>query len=66
LITGRRIMMLERDLTGADLARRIKRFAANPDLLASMAARSKALGKPDAARAIVDDCYQLVMNEPCI
>ncbi|MBC2710348.1 MAG: undecaprenyldiphospho-muramoylpentapeptide beta-N-acetylglucosaminyltransferase [Desulfosarcina sp.] len=39
---------------------------ARPDLLAVMASRSKALGKPDAARTIVDDCYQLVGNEPCI
>jgi UDP-N-acetylglucosamine:LPS N-acetylglucosamine transferase len=55
-------MVLERDLTGADLARRIDRFAVRPDLLTAMASRSRTLGKPHAAQAIVDDCYQLVGN----
>jgi UDP-N-acetylglucosamine--N-acetylmuramyl-(pentapeptide) pyrophosphoryl-undecaprenol N-acetylglucosamine transferase len=55
-------MVLERDLTGADLARRIDRFAVRPDLLDRMASRSRMLGKPHAAQAIVDDCYQLVGN----
>ncbi|WP_319405012.1 undecaprenyldiphospho-muramoylpentapeptide beta-N-acetylglucosaminyltransferase [uncultured Desulfosarcina sp.] len=59
-------MMLERDLTGAELARRLDALAGAPDLLAAMASRSTVLGKPGAARTIVDDCYQLVGNEPCI
>jgi UDP-N-acetylglucosamine--N-acetylmuramyl-(pentapeptide) pyrophosphoryl-undecaprenol N-acetylglucosamine transferase len=59
-------MVLERNLTGADLALRIDRLTASPDQLAAMASRSRELGRPDAARAIVDDCYQLVGNEPCI
>ncbi len=59
-------MVLERDLTGGDLARRLDALAGAPDLLAAMASRSKSLGKPDAARTIVDDCYQLLGNEPCI
>ena len=59
-------MVLERNLTGADLARRIDRLMTSPDRLAAMASRSRKLGKPDAARAIVDDCYQLVGNDPCI
>lgn len=59
-------MVPERNLTGGDLARRIDRLMASPDQLATMASRSRELGKPDAARAIVDDCYQLVGNEPCI
>lgn len=58
-------MMLERDLTGADLARRLDGLAGAPDLLAAMAARSKTLGKPDAARSIVDDCYQLLGKDLC-
>lgn len=57
-------MVLERDLTGADLARRLDELAGAPGTLAAMAARSGSLGKPDAARAIVDDCYQLVGNKP--
>ena len=59
-------MVLERELTGADLARRLEALAGSPDRLASMASTSRRLGKPDAARAIVDDCYQLVGNLPCI
>jgi UDP-N-acetylglucosamine--N-acetylmuramyl-(pentapeptide) pyrophosphoryl-undecaprenol N-acetylglucosamine transferase len=59
-------MVLERDLSGADLARRLEALADAPERLAAMAARSKMLGKPDAARAIVDDCYQLVGNDSCI
>ena len=53
-------MVRERELTGADLARRLDALAGAPDRLAAMAARSKLLGKPDAAESIVDDCYQLV------
>jgi UDP-N-acetylglucosamine--N-acetylmuramyl-(pentapeptide) pyrophosphoryl-undecaprenol N-acetylglucosamine transferase len=59
-------MVLERNLTGADLARRIDRLMTSPDRLAAMASRSRELGRPDAAKAIVDDCYQLVGNDPCI
>ncbi|MCB2148552.1 MAG: undecaprenyldiphospho-muramoylpentapeptide beta-N-acetylglucosaminyltransferase [Deltaproteobacteria bacterium] len=59
-------MMLERELTGEELARRLDALAGAPDLLAAMASRSSALGKPGAARTIVDDCYKLVGNEPCI
>ncbi len=59
-------MVLERELTGVDLARRLDTLADAPDLLATMASRSRRLGKPDAARSIVDDCYQLVGNSPCI
>ena len=59
-------MVLERELTGADLARRLDTLAVAPDLLATMASRSRMLGKPDAARSIVDDCYQLLGNDSCI
>ncbi len=59
-------MVLERDLTGADLARRLDALAGSPDLLATMASRSRMMGKPDAARSIVDDCYQLVGKRRCI
>ena len=59
-------MVLERELSGSDLARRLDALAGTPNLLAVMAARAKALGRPDAAQAIVDDCYQLLGSEPCI
>jgi UDP-N-acetylglucosamine--N-acetylmuramyl-(pentapeptide) pyrophosphoryl-undecaprenol N-acetylglucosamine transferase len=57
---GAAMMVLEHDLSGADLARQLDALAAAPEVLAEMATRSKALGKPDAAQAIVDDCYQLL------
>lgn len=59
-------MVLEQDLTGEELAGRLDALAANPGLLAAMADRSLKLGKPGAARQIVDNCYQLIGNEPCI
>jgi UDP-N-acetylglucosamine--N-acetylmuramyl-(pentapeptide) pyrophosphoryl-undecaprenol N-acetylglucosamine transferase len=59
-------MILESDLTGAELARRLDDLAGAPAQLAELAAQSKALGRPLAARAIVDDCYQLLGNAACI
>lgn len=58
-------MVCERDLSGAELAERLDRLAENPVMLADMAARSKTLGKPEAAKFIVDDCYTLLGSEPC-
>ena len=63
---GAALMVLERDLTGAELARRLDELADSPGLLAGIAARSKRLGKPEAAQFIVDDCYQLIGDQPCI
>jgi len=53
-------MVLERDLNGRDLAAQLDALAADPDRLAEMAARSKTLGRPEAAQFIVEDCYQLM------
>lgn len=58
-------MVLERDLNGVDLARRLDDLMARPETLAAMAARSRALGRADAAEAIVDDCYRLIGKRPC-
>ncbi len=52
-------MILETELTGERLAARIAHFAAHPEELKALAARAAALGRPDAARRIVDDCFQL-------
>ena len=59
-------MILESDLTGAELARRLDDLSGAPAQLAELAAQSKALGRPLAAKSIVDDCYQLLGNAPCI
>ena len=63
---GAALMVLERDLTGVELARRLDELADSRGLLTTMAARSKRLGKPEAAQFIVDDCYQLIGDQPCI
>lgn len=59
-------VVLERDLSGVELAGRLNRLAENPAMLDDMAARSKTLGRPEAAKFIVDDCYILLGSEPCI
>jgi UDP-N-acetylglucosamine--N-acetylmuramyl-(pentapeptide) pyrophosphoryl-undecaprenol N-acetylglucosamine transferase len=53
-------MILEKNLTGELLARRISYYESNPEALSAMAERAKAFGKPDAARRIVEDCYALL------
>ncbi len=53
-------VILERDLTGERLARLIADLLTEPERLARMAARSRALGRPEAAERIVTDCLDLV------
>lgn len=52
----------EKDLRAQALAHKIEFYASNPQALEAMAAKASRLGHPDAARHIVDDCYQL-LNE---
>lgn len=56
-------MILERDLDGKKLAQRIQHYAAAPEELARMSARTARLGRPEAAKAIVDDIYELLGNK---
>ncbi|MFC1813302.1 undecaprenyldiphospho-muramoylpentapeptide beta-N-acetylglucosaminyltransferase [Thermodesulfobacteriota bacterium] len=58
--TGAAEMILDKDLSGKSLVERIEHYASNPEALNRMASRAGNLGKPDAARVIVDDCYRLV------
>jgi len=58
--TGAAEMILEKNLSGRSLAERIEHYASSPEALNLMASRARSLGKPDAARVIVDDCYRLV------
>ena len=60
--TGAAEMILQKDLTGRVLAERVEYYASNKKALEVMAARAKSLGKPDAARLIVNDCYKLIVN----
>lgn len=53
-------MILEKDLTGELLAERISYYAEHREELSTMAERARAFGKPDAARRIVEDCYELL------
>lgn len=53
-------MLLERDLSGHSLARKLEFYRSHRASLAAMAARARELGRPEAAEAIVDDCYRLV------
>jgi UDP-N-acetylglucosamine--N-acetylmuramyl-(pentapeptide) pyrophosphoryl-undecaprenol N-acetylglucosamine transferase len=53
-------MILESDLTGSALAKRILFLASKPELLDQMAFRARQLGNPFAARTITDDCYALI------
>jgi UDP-N-acetylglucosamine--N-acetylmuramyl-(pentapeptide) pyrophosphoryl-undecaprenol N-acetylglucosamine transferase len=52
-------MILEKDIGGGILAERIEYYASRPEDLRRMAARAKAIGRPDAAKVIVDDIYNM-------
>ena len=58
--SGAAELILEKDLSGKILAERINFYASHREALHQMALRAKALGRPDAAADIVDDCYRLV------
>jgi len=53
-------MIDEQELTGARLAARLAYYASHPEALAERAEQAARLGKPNAARHIVDECYRLV------
>jgi UDP-N-acetylglucosamine--N-acetylmuramyl-(pentapeptide) pyrophosphoryl-undecaprenol N-acetylglucosamine transferase len=53
-------MILERDLTGVLLARKLQFYRSRRDCLAAMAVRARELGRADAAQAIVSDCCHLI------
>ena len=61
--TGAAEVILEKELSGHLLAERIDYYAVNPDALRQMAENAKRHGKPEAAEAIVEDCYQLIRGD---
>lgn len=53
-------MIAEKQLTAVGLAESIDRLAMDRAALDRMAALSRKFGRPEAARLIVDDCYELL------
>ncbi|MBI5286194.1 MAG: undecaprenyldiphospho-muramoylpentapeptide beta-N-acetylglucosaminyltransferase [Deltaproteobacteria bacterium] len=56
---GATIMIKEKDLNGKALAELIRGFYKNQDELTGLREKAKALGRPGAADAIVEECYRL-------
>jgi UDP-N-acetylglucosamine--N-acetylmuramyl-(pentapeptide) pyrophosphoryl-undecaprenol N-acetylglucosamine transferase len=52
-------MILDQELNGAILAEKIRGYFSQRPRLEAMAAAALALGRPDAARRIVDECCAL-------
>jgi UDP-N-acetylglucosamine--N-acetylmuramyl-(pentapeptide) pyrophosphoryl-undecaprenol N-acetylglucosamine transferase len=53
-------VIVQEELDGARLAQRLAFYASHPEVLVEMAIRSRSLGRPAAAEAIVADCYHLL------
>ena len=53
-------MILEKDLNARVLGQRIDYYTTHPQAREAMATKAGQLGYPEAARAIVDDCYSLL------
>jgi UDP-N-acetylglucosamine--N-acetylmuramyl-(pentapeptide) pyrophosphoryl-undecaprenol N-acetylglucosamine transferase len=56
-------LVLDRDLSGERLAATLGRFAAEPDRRTAMAARARALGRPDAAERVADECQRWMLEK---
>jgi UDP-N-acetylglucosamine--N-acetylmuramyl-(pentapeptide) pyrophosphoryl-undecaprenol N-acetylglucosamine transferase len=53
-------MILDQDLSRDIVAARIRRFLNDRERIENMAAAARAMGRPDAAARIVDECYALL------
>jgi UDP-N-acetylglucosamine--N-acetylmuramyl-(pentapeptide) pyrophosphoryl-undecaprenol N-acetylglucosamine transferase len=53
-------IILEKDLNPRVLGRKIEYYASHPESLKAMSSKAEQLGHPDAAKRIVDDCYELI------
>jgi UDP-N-acetylglucosamine--N-acetylmuramyl-(pentapeptide) pyrophosphoryl-undecaprenol N-acetylglucosamine transferase len=58
--SGAAELIEEKDLSGKLLAERINHYARQPEALKQMGDRCREFGRVDAAKMIVDDCYDLV------
>lgn len=56
-------MILDRELSGRTLAETVRSLFENPREIEAMEKASGALGKPGAAKLIVDECYQVVSQK---
>ena len=56
---GAAVVIPDRDLSGQTLAEQIRHFMHHPKEVADMAARCRALGRPDAARRVALLCLEL-------
>lgn len=56
-------IILQKEVSGKSLAKKIEYYASNYKVLSNMALMAKKLGRPDAAKAIVDDCYKLMVPD---
>ncbi len=56
-------MILQKDLSAEVLSQKIAHYAAHPQVLEKMAARTAQLGHPDAAKQIVEDCYRIILGK---
>jgi UDP-N-acetylglucosamine--N-acetylmuramyl-(pentapeptide) pyrophosphoryl-undecaprenol N-acetylglucosamine transferase len=52
-------MILDRELSGEALAPRIRAYIADRGRIEAMAKAARAMGRPEAAARIVDECYAL-------
>jgi len=56
-------MILERDLTGEDMARAIMKYMDNRQVLKDMGTQAEKMGKKDAAKVIVDQLLEMTGSE---
>jgi UDP-N-acetylglucosamine--N-acetylmuramyl-(pentapeptide) pyrophosphoryl-undecaprenol N-acetylglucosamine transferase len=53
-------MILDRDLSGEVLAQRIRTYVSDRTQVERMAIAARAMGRPEAAARVVDECYLLM------
>jgi UDP-N-acetylglucosamine--N-acetylmuramyl-(pentapeptide) pyrophosphoryl-undecaprenol N-acetylglucosamine transferase len=63
--TGAADVLLQRDATGAVVAERVRRLAADREARSRMEKAARALARPDAAKAIVTRALELVGRATC-
>ena len=55
-------MILDRELSGERLAAALRTLTDDPARRAAMAARARALGRPDAADRVAEECVRLLAS----